>query len=324
MCARCSTACRRRRRASGAICSARVRSPRRSATNPPRRARAVSGADRRRERERQGAGRARDSPARRRATRAASARSTARRSATSWSRPSCSATRAARSPAPRPSGPGCSRRPTAARCSSTRWGSCRRGPRPSCCACCRKARCGASARTCPRRVDVRIVAATNRRLEGEAADGAFRADLRFRLDVLRIAVPPLRERSGDIPLLAQHFWQRRVRPRRLAGDARARSARGACRATTGPATSASCRTRSPGSRCTPPAAAGWAPSLLPARLASRRWPPALVRSGARRVRAPLRPRRAGPGRRSAPAPRKRSASRVRDWRRCCGGCGSNR
>ena len=59
----------------------------------------------------------------------------------------------------------------------------------------------------PRRVDVRIVAATNRRLEHEAAQGRFRSDLRFRLDVLRIVVPPLRERLGDIPVLAQHFWQ---------------------------------------------------------------------------------------------------------------------
>jgi two-component system, NtrC family, nitrogen regulation response regulator GlnG len=59
----------------------------------------------------------------------------------------------------------------------------------------------------PRRVDVRIVAATNRRLEHEAAGGRFRVDLRFRLDVLRILVPPLRERPGDIALLAQHFWR---------------------------------------------------------------------------------------------------------------------
>jgi DNA-binding NtrC family response regulator len=59
----------------------------------------------------------------------------------------------------------------------------------------------------PRRVDVRIVAATNRRLEHEAQQGRFRTDLRFRLDVLRIVVPPLRERVGDIPILAQHFWR---------------------------------------------------------------------------------------------------------------------
>jgi DNA-binding NtrC family response regulator/tetratricopeptide (TPR) repeat protein len=59
----------------------------------------------------------------------------------------------------------------------------------------------------PRHVDVRIVSATNRRLEREAAEGRFRTDLRFRLDVLRIIVPALRERPGDVPLLAQHFWR---------------------------------------------------------------------------------------------------------------------
>ena len=57
-----------------------------------------------------------------------------------------------------------------------------------------------------RRVDVRIVAATNRRLEQEAAAGRFRADLRFRLDVIRIEVPPLRDRASDVPMLVSRFW----------------------------------------------------------------------------------------------------------------------
>ena len=57
-----------------------------------------------------------------------------------------------------------------------------------------------------RRVDVRIIAATNRRLEQEAAAGRFRSDLRFRLDVIRIEVPPLRDRASDVPLLASRFW----------------------------------------------------------------------------------------------------------------------
>ena len=57
-----------------------------------------------------------------------------------------------------------------------------------------------------RRVDVRIVAATNRKLAEEAAAGRFRTDLRFRLDVVRIDVPPLRDRAADVPILASSFW----------------------------------------------------------------------------------------------------------------------
>ena len=59
----------------------------------------------------------------------------------------------------------------------------------------------------PRRVDVRLIAATNRRLEQEVEAGRFRADLRFRLDVVRIAVPALRDRVADIAVLAARFWQ---------------------------------------------------------------------------------------------------------------------
>jgi DNA-binding NtrC family response regulator/tetratricopeptide (TPR) repeat protein len=58
-----------------------------------------------------------------------------------------------------------------------------------------------------RKVDVRIVSAVNRDMRAEAAAGRFRHDLLYRLDVIRIRVPPLRERPEDIAALAQHFWQ---------------------------------------------------------------------------------------------------------------------
>jgi two-component system response regulator HydG len=58
------------------------------------------------------------------------------------------------------------------------------------------------------KVDVRIIAATNRNLEKEVGEGTFREDLFYRLNVVTLAVPPLKDRRDDIPLLAQHFLKK--------------------------------------------------------------------------------------------------------------------
>jgi two-component system response regulator PilR (NtrC family) len=56
-----------------------------------------------------------------------------------------------------------------------------------------------------RGVDVRFISATNKSLEQEVMDGKFREDLFFRINVIEIPMPPLRERQGDLPILAHHF-----------------------------------------------------------------------------------------------------------------------
>ena len=77
--------------------------------------------------------------------------------------------------------------------------------------------------TKPRKVDVRIVAATNRVLRTEVAGGRFRGDLYFRLNVIPVRIPPLRERPEDILPLARHFLAFHAadagRPLRLSIDA---------------------------------------------------------------------------------------------------------
>jgi two-component system, NtrC family, nitrogen regulation response regulator NtrX len=76
----------------------------------------------------------------------------------------------------------------------------------------------------PVSVDVRVLAATNKDLEHEIAEGKFREDLFYRLNVVPVSVPPLRDRREDIPQLVAHFAERLTRgegvpPRSLADDA---------------------------------------------------------------------------------------------------------
>jgi len=64
----------------------------------------------------------------------------------------------------------------------------------------------------PIKVDVRVVAATNANLLEQVQQGKFREDLFYRLNVVKIELPPLRERTEDIPLLATHFATKYARP----------------------------------------------------------------------------------------------------------------
>ncbi len=84
-------------------------------------------------------------------------------------------------------------------------------------------------------IDVRFIATTNKDLHAEVERGAFRRDLFYRLSVMPVRIPPLRERASDIPLLAAHFL-----------DVSARRSKKAVRAVDGPAMQALCRYAWPG------------------------------------------------------------------------------
>src|SRR3982750_3781947 len=62
------------------------------------------------------------------------------------------------------------------------------------------------------RVDVRVISATNRNLKERVVDGLFREDLYYRLNVLNVDIPPLRERKGDLPLLVQYYLRKLTKP----------------------------------------------------------------------------------------------------------------
>ena len=136
-----------------------------------------------------------------------SSRSTWPRSRAISSKANCSAMRRVPSPAPTPGRPGASSRPKVGRYFSMRSATCRWKRRRASSACCSRRNIPLSAGAPPIKTNVRIIAATNKDLRVSIQQGLFREDLFFRLNVVPLRLPPLRERAEDIPDLTRHFFQ---------------------------------------------------------------------------------------------------------------------
>ena len=198
---------RRRRRAIRRIVGAERRDAASLRAHRARRRERRVGAHPRRDRHRQGARRARDPRAQPPQGRARSSRSTARRSPRRSSRASCSATRAARSPTRRSQRTGLFVQASGGTLFLDEIGEMPLDMQPKLLRALqeRKVRPVGANHEIP--FDARIVAATNRDLEDEVDEKRFREDLFYRINVVKIDVPPLRERGGDVLLLAQHFLE---------------------------------------------------------------------------------------------------------------------
>ncbi len=103
--------------------------------------------------------------------------------------------------------PGCSKLPTAVRCFWMRLAKCRYLCRLACYGCWKKKEVTRVGGHQPVPVDVRVISATHCNLEEDMRQGQFRRDLFYRLSILRLQLPPLRERVADILPLAESFFE---------------------------------------------------------------------------------------------------------------------